>query len=75
MIFLYRLFKPTTTQRRSRLQHWYCVGVNTSKRYRPKVPTYTWRLEWNSKLRPSGSKALNLPLSYHAPSTAEEHNA
>jgi len=24
----------TTTQRRFRLQHWYCVGVNTPKRYK-----------------------------------------
>ena len=41
-----------------------------AKRYRqlrvkdlPKVPT--WRLEWDSNLRPSGRKAPILPLSYH----------
>ena len=33
-IFLYRLFKSTNTQRRSRLQHWCCVGVDTPKCYR-----------------------------------------
>src|SRR6218665_1172445 len=40
------------------------VGVNKPKHYRqlrvkdlPKVPT--WRLEWDSNLRPSGRKALN----------------
>ena len=61
---------PLQIQRRSRLQHWYCVGVNTPKRYRqqqendfPKVPT--WRLQWDSNLRPSGRKAPNLPLSHH----------
>jgi len=32
-IFLWCLFKSTTTSRCSRLQHWYCVGVNTPKRY------------------------------------------
>jgi len=31
---LQSFFKSTTTQRRSRLQHWYCVGVNMPKRYR-----------------------------------------
>src|SRR6218665_2460931 len=31
----------------------------------PKVPT--WRLQWDSNLRPSGRKAPNLPLSHHAP--------
>src|SRR6218665_952647 len=53
-------------------QHGYCVGVGTPKRYRqlrvkdlPKVPT--WWLEWDSNLRPSGRKALNLPLSNHTP--------
>ena len=57
----------------SRLQHWCCVGVKTPKRCRqlwvkdlPKVPT--WRVEWDSNLRPSGRKAPNLPLSHHAPS-------
>ena len=29
----------------------------------PKLPT--WRLEWDSNLRPSGRKAPNLPLSQH----------
>src|SRR6218665_110421 len=45
-IFLERLFKSAATQRRSRLQQWHCVGVNTPKCYRqlvvkdlPKVPT------------------------------------
>jgi len=33
-IFIKRFFKSTTTQRSSRLQHWYCVGVNTPKYYR-----------------------------------------
>jgi len=65
-------FKSTTTgtPRRSRLLHRYCVGVNTPKRYRqlsvkdlPKVPM--WWLEWD--LRLSALKALNLPLSHHAP--------
>ena len=44
------------------LPHWYCVGVNTPKRYRQlqvkdlsKVPT--WCLEWDSNVRPSGWKA------------------
>ena len=62
---------PCTTQRRSRLQHWCCVEVHTPKRYRqlwvkdlPKVPT--WRLEWDSNLRPSGRNGPNLPLSHHA---------
>ena len=32
-IFLYSLFESTTIQKHSRLQHGYCVGVNTSKRY------------------------------------------
>src|SRR6218665_372102 len=31
----------------------------------PKVPT--WRLEWDSNLRPFGRKAPNLPLSNHTP--------
>src|SRR6218665_3604874 len=31
----------------------------------PKVPM--WWLGWDSKLRPSGRKAPNLPLSHHAP--------
>ena len=31
----------------------------------PKVPT--WQLEWDSNMWPSGRKALNLSLSYHAP--------
>src|SRR6218665_163261 len=31
----------------------------------PKVAT--WELEWDSKLRPSGRKAPNLPLSHHTP--------
>ena len=45
-IYLFKSTKPTT-QRRSRLHHWYCVGVNTPKRFRqlcvtdlPKVPVY-----------------------------------
>ena len=44
-----------TTQRRSQVQHRYCVGVNMPKLYRqqwvkdsPKVPT--WWLEWDSKV-------------------------
>jgi len=32
-IFPLHLFKSTTTQRRSRLEHWYCVGVNRPKHY------------------------------------------
>ena len=53
-------------QKRSRLQHWqwYCVGVNTPKCHRqlqvkalPNV--LTWRLEWDSNMRPSGRKAPN----------------
>ena len=62
----------STTQRHSQLQLWYCVGVYTLKRNRqlwvkdlPKIPT--WRLKWDSNLRPSGGKATNLPLSHHAP--------
>ena len=57
---------------RSRLQHWYCVGVNMTKRYTQlwvkdllKVPT--WRLERDLNLWPSGRKAPNKPLSHHAP--------
>jgi len=57
-IFLKRLFKSTTTQKRSQLKHWYCVGVNTLKRNKqvwvkdlPKVPM--WRLKQDSNLRPS----------------------
>ena len=53
----------------SRLQHWYCVGVNMLKRYRqlwvkdlPKVPT--WWLEWDSNPQPSRCKAPNLPLNH-----------
>ena len=75
-IFLQHLFKSTTTQRRSQLQHWYCVGVDTSKRYRqqwekdlPKIPM--WQVKWDSNLRPSGHKAPNLPLSHHAPHVGE----
>ena len=49
---------------------YYSIRVNTSRRYRqlwvkPKVPA--WRLELESNLRPSGRKALNLPLSHHGP--------
>ena len=62
--------QSTTTQKRSKLQHWYCVGVNMAKRYwqlwvkdLPKVRT--WRLERDSNLWPSGRKAPNLPLSLH----------
>jgi len=71
-IFLKRLYKSTTTQRCSRLQHWRCVGVNMPKRYwqlwvkdLPKVPT--GQLYWDSSLRPSGPKEPNLPLGPHAP--------
>ena len=72
-IFYSTSSKSTTAQRRShQLQHWYCVRVNTPKRYRqlwvkdlPKVPT--WWLEWDSNLQHSGRKAPNLPLSHHAP--------
>ena len=53
-----------TFQKRSRLHHWYCVGVNTPKRDRqlrvkdlPKV--LTWRLELDSNLRSSAQKAPN----------------
>ena len=49
---------------RSAPGHSNCVGVKTPKRCRQlrvkdlsKVPT--WRLEWDSNLRPSGWKALN----------------
>ena len=53
----------------SRPQHWHCIGVNMLKCYwvkdSPKVPM--WRLEWDSNQRPSGRKALRLPLSHHAP--------
>jgi len=55
-IFLKHLFKSTTTQRCSRLQHWYCVRVNMPKHYRqlrvkdlPKVPM--WWLEWDLDLQ------------------------
>ena len=58
------LLSAWAIQKRSRLQHWYCVWVNTPKRYRqlwvkdlPKV--LAWRLEWDSNLRPSGRKAPN----------------
>ena len=69
-IFLKRSFKSTITRIRSWLQHWYCVGVNTLKRYRqlrekdlPKVST--WQLD--SNLRPFGRKARNLPLCHYVP--------
>src|SRR6218665_1163992 len=46
--------------------------LTRQKRYRqlrvkdlPKVPT--WRLEWDSNLRPSGRKTPNLSLSHRAP--------
>jgi len=54
----FSLALSSITQRRSRQQHWYCVGVNMPKRYRqlrvtnlPKVSTR--RLEWDSNLQPS----------------------
>ena len=58
-ICLKRLLKSTNTQRHSRLLHWYYVGVNTPKHYRQlwvkDLPTVsTWRLEWDSNLRPFG---------------------
>jgi len=33
LVFLKRLFKSNTTQRRSRVQHSPCVGVDTTKHY------------------------------------------
>src|SRR6218665_2198106 len=56
--FIYRLLKSTTTQRRSRLQHGYCIGVSrrsaqaTAGKGLAKVPT--WWLERESNPRPSG---------------------
>ena len=57
---------------RPRLQQRYCVRVNTTKCFRqlwvkdlPKVPT--WRLEWDSNLRPYGRKTPYLPVSHYAP--------
>src|SRR6218665_2983413 len=49
----------------------YCVGVNTPKccrqlRVKDLPEVTTWRLEWDSNLRPSRCKAPNLPLSHHA---------
>jgi len=51
--------------------HWYCFGVNTSKRFihlwgkdLPKIPT-RW-IELSSNLWSSGYKAPNLPMSHHA---------
>src|SRR6218665_4192790 len=35
--FLYRLFKSSTTQRRSQLQHGYCIGVSRRSAY-----VYIW---------------------------------
>ena len=58
----------------SQLLHWYCVGVNTPKRFRQlwvkdllmsKVPS--WQLEWDSKRLLFIRKAPNLPLNLHAP--------
>ena len=73
-ISIYHLLKSTTTQKHSRLQHWYCVRVNMPKCYRqlwvkdlPKVPT--WQLEWDLNLQPSGRNLSNLQLSHHAPRT------
>ena len=64
-------FQFTITQGLPRLQHLYCVAVNTLKRNRqlrakdlPKV--HTRRLEWESNLRPSGRKTPKLLLSHHA---------
>ena len=48
-----------------RLHHSYCVGVNPPKRYgqlrlKDLPEVLTWRLEWDSNMRPSGRKAQNL---------------
>ena len=78
-VVLYKLPSTVTitnmhlsTQRCSRLQHCYFVGVNMPKRCRqlwvkdlPKVPT--WRLEQDSNPRPFGRKASTLPMGRHAP--------
>ena len=57
-------------QKCARSQHWYCVRVNTPKRYRqlqvkdlPKV--LTWWLERDSNPRPSSRKASTLPMWHH----------
>ena len=60
-IHFYSLLSALAIQRRSWLQHWYCVEVNTLKRYRQlsvkDLPT--WQLEWDLYLRPCGRKALS----------------
>jgi len=71
-IFVKCLFKSTTTQMCSQLQHCYSVGVNMPMHYRQlrvkdllKVPVQ--RIECDSNLRLSGRKAPNLSLSHHVP--------
>ena len=66
--------KSTTTQRRFRLQHRYCIGVNTPERYGQLWVKFLpmdskWGLEWDLNLRPSGRKTPNSPLCHHAPRT------
>src|SRR6218665_2038937 len=73
MLFLYRLFKSTTAQRRSRRSTDPMLRGNfTPKRHRqlrvkdlPMVPT--WRLEQDSNPRSFGRKASMLPMSRHVP--------
>ena len=58
------LLSAWAIQKRSRLQHWFCVGVNTPKRYgqlqvKDLLKVLTWRLEWDLTLRPYRRKAPN----------------
>src|SRR6218665_3848655 len=57
------------TQRRSRLHHSHCA-FNLTRQNTTALPVkkvLTWRLEWGLNMLPSGRKASNIPLSYHAP--------
>src|SRR6218665_3818708 len=51
-------FKSSTTQRRSRLQHGYCIGVSRRSAQatvgKGLAQVHTWRLERESNPRPSG---------------------
>ena len=64
--------KSTTTQRRFRLQHRYCFGVSTPKRYwqlhvKGLSNISTWWLELDSNFRPSGRKASYPPRPDYSP--------
>src|SRR6218665_2012535 len=59
---LQEVHKCTYTPRRLRCNS---IAKQLPENYFPKVPA--WRLELDLNLRPSGRKAPNLPLNYHAP--------